>query len=189
MPGLSIVALGAVLSMRRLATTAGAASAFPAVSVATERKSYRPSVTLVVSNETEYGEAPSVPIVVQEPPPAGRRWNATELTLEPPVSIAPALSVIVWRRLAPGSVRLEVGAAVSDFASFAEVATAMLPTLSATLYRYLAHLPDARVSGLVAVVQLPYDEQASLARSPVCRWSEPLATLTSESGPLSVAIE
>src|SRR6059036_636810 len=112
LPGLSIVALGAVLSMRRLATTAGAASAFPAVSVATERKSYRPSVTLVVSNETEYGKVPSVPIVVQEPPPAGRRWNATELTLEPPVSIAPALSVIVWRRLAPGSVRLEVGAAV-----------------------------------------------------------------------------
>ncbi len=39
LPGLSIVALGAVLSMRRLATTAGEASEFPAVSVATERKS------------------------------------------------------------------------------------------------------------------------------------------------------
>ena len=39
LPGLSIVALGAVLSMRRLATPAGEASAFPAVSVATERKS------------------------------------------------------------------------------------------------------------------------------------------------------
>src|SRR6266487_633856 len=115
LPGLSIVALGAVLSMRRLATTASAASSFP----------------------------------------AGRRWNATELTSEPPVSLALALNVIVWRRLAPGSVRLEVGAPVSDFASFAEVATAMLPTMSATLYRYLAHLPDARVSGLVAAVQLP----------------------------------
>jgi len=39
LPGLDIVALGAVLSTRRLATTAGATSSFPAVSVATERKS------------------------------------------------------------------------------------------------------------------------------------------------------
>ena len=39
LPGLTIVALGAVLSMRRLATTVGDASPFPAVSVATERKS------------------------------------------------------------------------------------------------------------------------------------------------------
>jgi len=53
LPGLSIVALGAVLSIRRLATTVGLASAFPAVSVATERKSYRPSVTVVVSKERE----------------------------------------------------------------------------------------------------------------------------------------
>jgi len=36
-----------------LATTAGLASAFPAVSVATERKSYRPSATVVVSKERE----------------------------------------------------------------------------------------------------------------------------------------
>ena len=90
-------------------------------------------MTVVVSNETEYGEVPSVPIVVHEPPPAGRRWNATELTLEPPVSLAPALSVIVWRRLAPGSVRVEVGAAVSDLTSLDDVATATLPALSATL--------------------------------------------------------
>src|SRR5216683_7651629 len=130
LPGLSIVALGAVLSMRRLATSAGAVSSFPAVSVATERKSYRPSVTVVVSKEMEYGEVPSVPIVVHEPPPAGRRWNATALMPEPSVSLALALNAIVWRRLAPGSASVEVGAAVSDFASLDEVARATLPALS-----------------------------------------------------------
>ena len=86
-----------------------------------------------MSKEIEYGEVPSVAIVVHEPPPAGRRWNATELTLEPSVSPALALSVIVWRRFAPGSVRVEVGAAVSDFVSLDEVATATLPKLSETL--------------------------------------------------------
>ena len=39
LPGLSIVALGAVLSTRRFATTTGDASVLPAVSVATVRKS------------------------------------------------------------------------------------------------------------------------------------------------------
>ena len=38
-PGLSIVALGAVLSIRRLDTTDGEISALPATSVATERRS------------------------------------------------------------------------------------------------------------------------------------------------------
>ena len=38
-PGLCIVADGAVLSMRRLATTLGEGSALPATSVATVRKS------------------------------------------------------------------------------------------------------------------------------------------------------
>ena len=141
-----------------------------------------------MSKEIEYGEVPSVEIVVHEPPPAGRRWNATELTLEPSVSLALALSVIVWRRFAPGSVRVEVGAAVSDFVSLDEVATATLPKLSETLYRYLAHLPEARVSGLEAAVQLPYDEQALLARSPVCRSSDPVEAFTSGSEPSSVVI-
>ena len=81
----------------------------------------------------EYGELPSVAIVVHEPPPAGLRSKATELTPEPSVSLAPAPSVIVWRRFAPGSVRVVVGAAVSDLTSLAEVASATFPALSATL--------------------------------------------------------
>jgi hypothetical protein len=131
LPGLCIVADGVVLSMRRLATTLGEASAFPATSVATVRKSYSPSPTLVVSNERLYGELVSVPIVVHEPPPAGRRWNATEARPEPPVSPAELVSVTVWRRLAPGSSCALVGALVSDLATFEDVAVLQLPALSA----------------------------------------------------------
>src|SRR5712691_6174200 len=188
LPGLSMVALGSVLSMRRLETTAGDVSTLPALSVATERKSYSPSETAVVSNDVEYGELVSVSIVVQEPPLDGRRWKATEARPEPPVSPALAVSVTVWRRLAPGSAWLEVGAVVSDLASLEEIAKATFPALSATLYRYFAHLPDASVSGLVAAAQLSYDEHALFERSPIWRSSAPVAAFTSESGPLSVVI-
>jgi len=81
----------------------------------------------------EYGKLPSAAIVVHEPPPAGRRSKATELTPEPSVSLAPALSVIAWRRFAPGSVRVAVGAVVSDLTSLAGAASATFPALSATL--------------------------------------------------------
>ena len=75
----------------------------------------------------------SVPIVVQEPPLDGRRWNATAATLEPPESLAVAVSTTVCRRLGPGSVSLDVGAVVSDWTSFVEVAVDRLPALSPTL--------------------------------------------------------
>src|SRR3954468_4224292 len=78
LPGLSMVAPGAVLSIRRLATTTGEVSAVPATSVAPLRKSSTPSATVVVSNEKAYGAVVSLEIVVHEPPPAGRRWNATD---------------------------------------------------------------------------------------------------------------
>ena len=86
-----------------------------------------------MSKDVEYGKLLSDAIVVHEPPPAGRRWKATEATPEPSVSLAFALSETVWRRFAPGSSSVEPGAAVSDFTSLAEVATATLPALSATL--------------------------------------------------------
>src|SRR5438132_3590505 len=131
-PGLSIVALGAVLSIRRFVTGEGDVSLFPPASVATVRKSYRPSGTVVVSKETEYGAVASLAIVVQEPPLESFRWNATELTPEPPVSEAVALNAIVCRRFAPGASIALVGAAVSDLTTFVLVATATLPALSAT---------------------------------------------------------
>ena len=86
----------------------------------------------MVSNVVEYGALPSVAIVVHEPPIDGRRWNATEPVPEPPVSEALAASVIVWRRFVPGSVRLLVGASVSDLTTFGLVAVATLPAASAT---------------------------------------------------------
>ena len=130
----------------------------------------------------------SLPMVVHEPPPAGRRWKATEASPEPPVSPAPAASATVWRRFAPGSPRELVGASVSDLTSFAEVAVVQLPALSATRYRYWAHLPDVTESGLVAGVQPPYDEHVSLMRSPVSRSSAADEASTSESEPLLVVI-
>ena len=75
----------------------------------------------------------SLAIVVQEPPLDGRRWNATDPTLEPPVSDADALKEIVCRRFVPGSAIELVGAAVSDLTTLPLVATATLPALSATL--------------------------------------------------------
>ena len=120
------------MSIRRFVTGDGDVSVVPPASVATVRKSYAPSDTVVVSKGTEYGAVPSLAIVVQAPPLDGFRWNATDVTPEPPVSVAVALNAIVWRRFAPGSSIALVGAAVSDLTTFVLVATATLPALSAT---------------------------------------------------------
>ena len=140
----------------------------------------------VVSKGVLKGDVISVAIVVQEPPPAGRRWKATDARPEPPVSPADVVSVTVPRRFAPGSSCALVGASVSDLTSLLELAALQLPASSATRKRYCAHLPDATVSGLVTAVQPPYDEQVSFARSPVCRSSVALDASTSASGPESV---
>ena len=78
-----------------------------------------------------YGVVVSLAIVVQEPPPAGRRWNATAARPEPPLSLALAESETVWCRLAPGSPSVLVGASGSDLTSFVDVAVVQLPALSA----------------------------------------------------------
>src|SRR5439155_18704322 len=118
-----------------------------------------------------YGAVVSAPIVVHEPPPAGRRWTATDPSPEPPVSPALAASATVCRRFSPGSPSVLVGPAVSDLTSFAEFAVVQLPALSATRYRYCAHLPDATESGLVSAAQPAYAAQASLLTSAVWRSS------------------
>ena len=71
----SMVVSGAVLSTRRLATVSTAV--LPTVSVATARRSYRPSATAPVFQLAVYGTELSVPIVVHVEPPAGARSNVT----------------------------------------------------------------------------------------------------------------
>jgi hypothetical protein len=51
----------------------------------------------VVSNETLYGDAVAVAIVVHEPLPAGARWKSTWSTPEP-ASAAEPLNVFAARR-------------------------------------------------------------------------------------------
>src|SRR5829696_1582401 len=160
--------------MRGLATTAGAVSTLPETSLATVRKSYRPSATLVVSKEMPYGDVESAAIVVQDPPLAGRRSKATCESEEPPVSLATAVRLIAWRRFAPGSAWMLVGAAVSDLASLLDVAVVQLPAVS--------------VSGLDAALHPAYDEQLLFARSPSWCSSVPVEPSTSVSVPLSAVI-
>ena len=64
-PGLVIVAVGSVLSTRRLTTTAEVVER-PAPFTTTTRRSYSPSATSVVSHEAA--------VFVQVPAPAGERW-------------------------------------------------------------------------------------------------------------------
>lgn len=103
-PGSVIVTgVGAVLSTRRLATTADVPW-LPAASVAIARKSCRPSASVALSSEHEYGAATSLQTSVQLAAPAAERWIVTEATPDPPVSEADAATVTVWRKFVPGSV-------------------------------------------------------------------------------------
>src|SRR3989442_6586398 len=97
-PGLVMVTLGDVLSTSRLETSA--VWVFPAASVTKTRRSYSPSATPAVSNETVYGAEVSVPIVDHVTAPAGLRWNGTEPT-PGGASGARAFSAIVPPRVAP----------------------------------------------------------------------------------------
>ena len=61
---------------------------------------------------TEYGALASVPMVVQAPPPAGRRWNSAEATPEPESAESEETATEAPRRAAPsaGAVSEPVGA-------------------------------------------------------------------------------
>ena len=99
--------------MRRLEIVAEL-PVLPAASVATARKSYRPSVTVVVSKETEYGEVVSAePTFVHEPAPAGERWNCTWATYESASLAAEVCRLIVPVTGEPGSLIVAVGATSS----------------------------------------------------------------------------
>jgi len=112
-PGSVIVTLeGRVLSIQRLATTAEVLLD-PGLSTATARKSYWPSVSVVVSSEQLYGEVVSAQTSVQVPAPAGERWIATEATPLPSEAVAPRETVP--RMAAPGSVIVTVGPPLLTF--------------------------------------------------------------------------
>ena len=118
-PGSPSVTDGGVLSTRRAATGSEIVT-LPAVSRATARRSYGPSVSVVVSRFAVYGSDVSVSIAVQEPEPLDAISNRTDSTPEP-VSAALAVSVTLRRRFAPGSSRETVGAVASVRATFVEV--------------------------------------------------------------------
>src|SRR5919204_218130 len=105
---------GLLLSTRTL-PTAAEATLLPALSVVTTRRSYRPSLTAVVSKLTPYGEVVSTaPMFVQLPAPAGDRWNWAEATPEP-ASAEFESTEIVPRTTAPplGAVTEPVGFVLS----------------------------------------------------------------------------
>src|SRR2546426_186257 len=110
-PGSFIVALGGVLSTRMLVTAADAPS-LPAASIATARRSCRPSETVVVSKLTPYGNVVSVAMGVQLLWPAGERWKTTCAT--PAGSDAePVRLTLVPRRFRAGSSWVAVGPVLS----------------------------------------------------------------------------
>jgi hypothetical protein len=128
----SIAVFGAVLSTRRF--VAVLVPVFPAVSVATARRSYSPSETPVVSQLAVNGADVSVPIVVQVELPAGARWKATCTTFVE-LSLAVASKPMVAATGVPGSVSETFGLSVSTL-TIVETA-AVLPTLSVPVSVYL----------------------------------------------------
>src|ERR671922_199309 len=128
--------VGLVLSTRTFATAAEA-TLLPALSVVTTRRSYRPSPTAVVSNETPYGEVVSTaPMFVQFPAPAGDRWNWAEATPEPP-SAEFESTEIVPRTFAPaaGAVIEPVGVVLSTRTLATTAEGVELPALSVVTTR------------------------------------------------------
>src|SRR5260370_31210709 len=90
--GLDMVTDGGVLSTRTSVTAAEIVE-LPALSVATTCRSYRPSVSPVVSQDAA--------VVVQLFDAAGEYWYETEAAPAPP-SVVDQLSATMPRTLAPG---------------------------------------------------------------------------------------
>ena len=118
---LSIV-FGLVRSM--LVTFAGEAA-----SEISSRRSYWPSPTAVVSNETDHGAENAVPIVVQVFAPRGEYWKATEATPAPESLGAGSDRATVPLRTEPGSRGEPLGDRVSMMTLVCRTAST-LPTLS-----------------------------------------------------------
>src|SRR5439155_399736 len=118
--GVELTSVGATLSTRIPGTTLD--ELLSSESDAVARRSYTPSVSVVVSSDPLHGAAPSVATVVQllapadhEPVPAGAYSKRTNLTPEPP-SLAVAVSVACGPPIvlpAPGTVTEPVGSVLS----------------------------------------------------------------------------
>src|SRR5919108_595223 len=154
--------VGFVLSTRRFVTAIEYAT-LPAMSVATARRSYSPSLAVVVSNGTEYGEVVSAaPMFVHVPAPAGEYWNWTLVT-EESASLAEPSTVTVPRRFAPGSFWVTVGLTLSTSnearcATHRDETLAVTPLLPVTPAVTWVMSSSARLERLVAV---PFADCAS----------------------------
>src|SRR5256714_7879547 len=99
---------GAVLSMRTFARI-GLVPVWPVPSVATTRKSYCPSVSVVVSSDVPQGKLVSLAIVTHEPPPTGRRSKSTCTESGSEEADSETVPLRLW----PGSASVGVGEPLS----------------------------------------------------------------------------
>jgi hypothetical protein len=118
--------VGAVLSMRTFGRS-GLVPIWPVPSVATARKSYRPSASVVVSSDVLHGGDESLAIVVHEPPPAGRRSKSTCVVSGSDEAERDTVPLRFW----PGSASVGVGATLST-ATLRSADVVELPAMSVT---------------------------------------------------------
>ena len=142
--------VGAVLSTRTFAIVADV-NVFPTLSVVITRKSYRPSVEVVVSHVVAYGDVVSAtPRFDHEPAPAGETWNCADATPDDASAELDVTLTAVPRTfaLATGAVTEPVGAVAS--AVNVNVLVAVFPAASATVTVYVpgADAPDVHENTL-----------------------------------------
>ena len=100
---------------------------WPEPSVAIARRSYWPSLTVVVSKEAVNGAPVFVAIVVQPPPPCGARWKSTRVVSASELADRPTVPC----RFAPGSASAGVGATLSTV-TVRDEDVVVLPAMSVT---------------------------------------------------------
>src|SRR5262245_34616257 len=112
-PGSVTETLGAVLSTIAPEKTVEVA-VLPALSVASDRKSYWPSDSELVLYEHEYGEVVSEHMSLHAFRPIGLTWDLRDATPEPAVSVDVPSKLFVPGTGEPGFVIVAVGAVLSS---------------------------------------------------------------------------
>ena len=105
----------------------GLVPVWPVWSVAIARKSYRPSLSAVVSSDVPHGVVVSLAIVTHEPPPAGRRSKSTWAVSGSDEAVSETMPL----RFEPGSASVGVGSTLSTV-TFRMGDVAVLPAMSST---------------------------------------------------------